>query len=360
MTSDQGLIDPDVSIVPGKYLRDELRARHMSQAELARRMGRPLQAVNEIVNGKKALTEETALALERVLGTPATVWVRLEANYQLTLARRAEMRDLERQTTWLERFPVHEMERRGWIDRSTAPTEKVRALLRFFGESSFGTWEEHQKALGFRMTGKSRIDIGALAAWVRRGEIEGAATETARYDEQRFRRVLDLARDLTTKPPESAWPDLHQACANAGVAAVVIRELPNIRANGVARWITPNKALIQLNLRYRWADIFWFTFFHEGAHVLMHDTRRVFVEIEGNPRRDPREPEADRVAEELLIPSDAWEQFVMRSQLDAKSVLAFASGIRIHPGIVVGRLQHLGLVPWASNLNSIRSRLTWA
>ncbi len=91
-----------------------------------------------------------------------------------------------------------------------------------------------------------------------------------------------------------------------GVAAIVVREFPKIGANGVARWLAPTKALIQLNLRYRWADIFWFTFFHEAAHVLMHETRRVFVEIEGNPRRNPQKSEANRVAEELLIPTDAW------------------------------------------------------
>jgi Plasmid maintenance system antidote protein len=323
-------------------------------------MGRPPQAVNEIVNGKKTLTEETALELERVLDTPASVWVKLEANYQLALARRAEVRDLDRQAKWLDHFPVHQMEQRGWIEAKTARADKVRALLRFFGVASFDTWDEHQQALGFRITGRAKIDTGALAAWVRRGEIEGAGTATSRYDEQPFRDVLNLARGLTTKAPESAWPDLRQACASAGVAAVVIPELPKIGANGVARWLTPNKALIQLNLRYRWADIFWFTFFHEAAHVLMHDTRKAFVEIEGNPGRDPQEPEADRVAEELLIPSDEWEQFVLQSDFDAKSVAAFADDIGIHPGIVVGRLQHLGLVPWGSTLNALRSRLAWA
>lgn len=137
-------------------------------------------------------------------------------------------------------------------------------------------------------------------------------------------------------------------------------ELPKIGANGVARWLTPQKALIQLNLRYRWADIFWFTFFHEAAHVLMHEPRRVFVELEGNPHRDLREAEANHLAEELLIPADAWSDFVMRATFSPQSVRATASALDIHPGIVVGRLQHQGIVPWRSNLNSLRSRLAWA
>ncbi len=332
----------------------------MSQSELARRMGRPPQVVNEIVNRRKALTEETALELERVLGTPASAWVNLEARYQLALARDAETRALQRQAAWLEHFPIREMERRGWIPTSGEPTHRIRALLNFFGVASFSNWEEHQEALGFRLTGNASIDSGALAAWVRKGEIDGGAIRTVPFDEAGFRRILERARGLTTRPPHDAWKEIQSRCATAGVAAVVVRELPRIGANGVAKWLTPHKALIQLNLRYRWADIFWFTFFHEAAHVLMHEPRRVFVELEGNPRRDRSEADANHVAEELLIPSDFWERFILRSEFDARSVVKAASDLGIHPGIVVGRLQHLGLVPWRSNLNSLRDRLVWA
>ena len=156
---------------PGDYLRSELATRQMSQTELARRMGRPTQVVNEIINKKKALTEETALELERVLGTPASVWVDLEARFQLALARDAEARTLRTQVGWLERFPVREMERRGWIQPAKEPADRVRTLLRFFGIASFENWDQHQEALGFRITGNGNVDTGALAAWVRQGNL---------------------------------------------------------------------------------------------------------------------------------------------------------------------------------------------
>ena len=349
------------SIAPGSYLRDELAARHMSQTELARRMGRPTQAINTIVNGKKALTEETALELERVLGTPAHVWVNLEARHRLALARAAEDSSLQDELEWLDHFPLREMERRGWIPPGREPVARLRSLLEFFGVASFSNWDaEQQEALGFRVTGNAAIDTGALVAWVRRGEVEGTTLETADYDEVLFRQAIEHARALTMHPPSRAWTDLQEWCARAGVAAIVVPEFPKIGANGVARWLNPQKALIQLNLRYNWADIFWFTFFHEAAHVLMHEPRRVFVELEGNPRRSPQEEEANRLAEEFLIPVDAWEEFVLRSEFDAPSIRAVASDLGIAPGIVVGRLQHSGLVSWGSKLNSLRSRLVWA
>src|SRR3989337_1328857 len=85
---------PDIAIPPGEYLAEEIEARGISQKELARRMGRPLNAINEIINGKKAITAETALQLEEVMTEiPARFWLNLEVDYQLTrvlIKRRAK------------------------------------------------------------------------------------------------------------------------------------------------------------------------------------------------------------------------------------------------------------------------------
>jgi HTH-type transcriptional regulator/antitoxin HigA len=76
---------PDVAIPPGEYLAEEIRARGVSQKELAGRMGRPLNAINEIIHGKKSITAETALQLEEVMPEiPARFWLNLETDYQLT------------------------------------------------------------------------------------------------------------------------------------------------------------------------------------------------------------------------------------------------------------------------------------
>ena len=77
----------DAVIAPGELLREELEAREMTQKSLAERMGRPMQVVNEICRGRKGITADTALDLEQALGTPAHIWLSLEAEYQLALAR---------------------------------------------------------------------------------------------------------------------------------------------------------------------------------------------------------------------------------------------------------------------------------
>lgn len=88
MTTNVRSTHSDLPVPPGDYLHEVLDERGISQAELARRMGRPVQPINEIVKGRKAVTAQTALQLEAALGVPAHIWMGLESEYRLTVARR--------------------------------------------------------------------------------------------------------------------------------------------------------------------------------------------------------------------------------------------------------------------------------
>ena len=348
---------PDRAIHPGAYLGEEIAARGMTQAELARRMERPVQAVNGIVRGRKAISGETALGLERVLGTPARVWLNLQSTYGLVRARLAERAALDEQAVWLKRFPVREMARRGWIEQDGAAADRVRSLLQFFGLQSFSHWDESQAAPGFRLSPEAKADRYALHAWVRRGEIEGRGLPAGPYDEARFRGALAEIRGLTAE--RDFLTPMRELCASAGVALVAVRELPKTGAQGVARWLTPRRALIQINIRYRWADMFWFTFFHEASHVLTHRRKDVFVDVRSGMERDAREIEADRFAADFLIPPERWAPFVAAKPHTMARVRDFAADEGIAPGIVVGRLQHERLIPY-DRLNGLRVRLAYA
>jgi addiction module HigA family antidote len=88
---------PDVAIPPGDVLAEELKARGLTQSRLAQLMRRPLQAINEIVRGRRRITGATALGLADALGTSAEFWIRLEADYELNKARLARRRELRRE-----------------------------------------------------------------------------------------------------------------------------------------------------------------------------------------------------------------------------------------------------------------------
>jgi HTH-type transcriptional regulator / antitoxin HigA len=78
---------PARAAIPGDILRDELAERGWSQREFADMIGKPYQAVSEIINGKKGITADTALRFADALGTSPKLWLNLETSYRLALAR---------------------------------------------------------------------------------------------------------------------------------------------------------------------------------------------------------------------------------------------------------------------------------
>jgi HTH-type transcriptional regulator/antitoxin HigA len=149
---------------------------------------------------------------------------------------------------------------------------------------------------------------------------------------------------------------LEELCAQCGVAVVFVLELPKMGVSGATRWITKDKALIQLSLRYKTDDHLWFTFFHEAGHILKHGKKALF--LEGNGLDDKHEGEADEFASNWLIPVREFNSFVSLSLYSKASVAAFAEQIGIAPGIVVGQLQHHGHLPF-THLNGLKKRYCW-
>ena len=77
-----------VAIHPGEMLKDELQARGMSQRKFAGIIGMPYTAFNEIINGKRPITTDTALKIEAATGISATIWLALQTDYNMQTARR--------------------------------------------------------------------------------------------------------------------------------------------------------------------------------------------------------------------------------------------------------------------------------
>jgi Zn-dependent peptidase ImmA (M78 family) len=121
--------------------------------------------------------------------------------------------------------------------------------------------------------------------------------------------------------------------------------------------LTADKALIQLSLRYKTEDQLWFTFFHEAAHIVLHRKRLIFLDI--SESEGELEQEANRCAAEFLIPRTEYDEFATLSSHSQNRIRAFARSIGIAPGIVVGRLQHDGILPH-SHCNDLKRRLEWA
>ena len=362
MTTSASRVYSDLAIPPGEVLAEELEARGMTQRELAARLGRPPQVINEIVRGKKAITPDTAIGLCKVLGIEASFWINLETDYQMTLARERNRKAQAAEEGWLAEYPVREMIKRGWVEAGRDKASRLRALINFFEVASIEP-KVYQEAVGFRITeaAQSKVSSGALAAWLRRGEIEAQQIETADYDPELFRSALIKIRGMTEQSPEEFGPAMRDSCANAGVAFCVVQELPKIGATGAARWINDGKALIQMNIRGKWADVFWFSFFHEAGHLLNHrHQRRIVIDgLGADPEVEQLEKEADEFARDFLIAPGDWQDFCDTGFFAADYVSEFAESVGVAPFIVVGRLQKEGRIKY-NQLTGLKQRYQWS
>ena len=334
---------PDYSVTPGEVLQTELDARGLTQAELAIRTNLSAKHVNQVIKGNATLSPEMALRLERALGIPSQVWNALEANYQDRQTRAKARGQLVRYEAWLRRFPLRELLARGVIGKDDDALAQVEKLLAFFEvadpEAYDRVWAE-PVAAGFRRAQHADIDPYATAVWLKLGERWAEAAKCSPYDARAFADLLPRLPALTLKQDDQALTELRHECAAVGVAVEFVPGVKGCRASGAARWLSPGKAMILLSGRYRYHDSFWFAFFHEAAHLLLHPKRKTVVDLEDSgDDADGQESAANDYAASILVPAPHAER--LAEDTTAAEAVRIAKEIGIHPGIIAGRLGHL-------------------
>lgn len=350
-------VHSDLALPPGEYLTEVLDDCGLSQAELARRMGRPAQMVTEIVKGEKAITPETALQLEQVVRVPAHIWTGLEAEYQLVRARQEEEATVKEEAQLAERFPYASLAKLGVVIKTPKRVQKVRELRKFFGVASLHNLEDvHAFAPAFRQATGATASPEAVAAWLRVGALRAREITTEPYDARGLRAALPELRVLTREQPAVFQLRVKEVLASHGVAFVLLPHLPKTYVHGATFWITSTKAVLMMTIRGKWADIFWFSLFHELGHIMLHGKRDTFIE-DSDPNADRVEEEADRFARDTLIPPREYQCFIEQERFDTASIQWFGDHIQIAPGIVTGRLQYDGHL--AFNQHVCRERYHW-
>jgi HTH-type transcriptional regulator/antitoxin HigA len=346
---------------PGETVIEYLEFNHWSQRDLARRTGLTPKTISEICNGKAPITPPTSLALEKAFQRPAHFWLNLQRQYDEAVVRRRAASEAEgwkewarkfpisEWKEWARRFPISELKKRGLWQPPPGLSE-VEEVLMFLGVSSPASWEKVWSAtqVAYRQTRRFTTSEEAIAVWVRATELYAAQLSVSRFDERRLRSSLPALRHQTTRRAAEIMEPVQEICGAAGVAVVWVPELPHTRISGCARWLSDDKALIALTLRYKTDDQMWFTFFHELGHILLRDKRHSFIldnpaddlsDRVVDPQMQMHEEEANRFAADTLIPPAELELFLAAGDFGSDSIRDFSESVDIGPGIVVGRLQ---------------------
>ena len=347
---------PNWATPPGATIYDLMQERGQSIGDFANAMGNSVQQAERLLNGSISITEQIASDLTDVLGGSTKFWLTREAQFRESLER------ITYTENWVKSLPINDLMRFNWIPKVSTTQEKINACFDFFGLSSISEWNDQCKLVtssaAFRTSQSFESLDSSVFAWLRRGEIESADIQCAKWSQDKFTSVLPEIRALTReKDPSVFIPKLQNLCSSAGVALVIARTPNGCRASGVTRFLTPDKALLMLSFRYLSDDHFWFSFFHEAGHLILHNHKSIFLEG-GDFCHGEEEEEADQFATYQLVPE--IHQKDMRSlPVDGRAVMRFARSIGISPGIVVGQLQHMKIFT-PKQLNNLKVRFKWS
>ncbi|BAL96338.1 transcriptional regulator, Xre family [Rubrivivax gelatinosus IL144] len=343
---------------PGETVRQLAAKKNLRVDDIAQALGVAREDVTQLFNGKVHITAARAKRLADVVGASVHFWLAREAQYRRDLQT---LQDDGRQ--WLSSLPFADMVTYGWLKAATSPSERLRRVLEFFGVETVDEWRDVWLSDGAGLTAYRTSPVFAaqsasLAAWLRQGELTAAELPVGSWSRHHFERLLPLLKPLTrVREPIEFTPRLQEQCAACGVAVVIVRAPRGCPASGAARFCN-GKAIIQLSVRYLRDDSFWFTFFHEAGHLILHEDR-LFLESSDRPDIDDlAEREANQFAGQVLVP--ASEEAALRAlPHDYRSIMRFAKNLSISPGILVGQLQYRGLVR-QDKLNFLKKRYSWS
>ncbi len=327
---------------PGEYLKDELEERDWTQADLAEIIGRPIQLVNEIITGKRGITPETAKGLAAAFGTSAEIWLNLETAYRLWKSGEDKDEAVERRANIYSKGPIKEMVKRGWIEYSESVDVLEKRVCDFFG---LRTIEDQPKMLRAAHKSTSYVEATpAQIAWLCRAKHLANGMKVASFSKTNLAGAVTDLKRLLQDPMEARH--VPQILGDAGIRFLVVEPLPNTKIDGACFWLDDNSPVIALALRFDRIDNFWFTLAHELSHA-RSAVQALDVDIENKETERPDiEITANEFAAEFLVPQERLMSFIslVGPIFRRNRIEEFAETVNVHPGIVIGQLQHRNLI----------------
>lgn len=345
---------PKWASAPGATIQAILQERGLRVEYLAAALGGSTDDARALLEGRAAINAERANRLSQALGGSARFWLTREAEY-------SEDRLRLRAADWSSNLPLPSMRRLGWITGTRDWHEQIDQCLQFFGVLDFEEWMETYpplvKSAHYRTSAAHENKEGATLVWFRAADISAPPEPVAPFRPEVLRSSLSEFRNLTrVSDPHRFVPELKRIAARSGLSIRVVPAPAGCRASGATRW-NGTQPTIQLSARHLSDDHFWFTFFHELGHTLLHaEHRETFIDDDLDRDTTSKvEREADSFAESTILGGAQLEGLPTSGPRD---IIRTAVLMGIGPGLLVGQLQHAGRIP-PSKFNHLKRRYRW-
>ena len=342
---------PQEIIHPGATLEEKLQEMRMSIKEFALRTGKPEKTIIAIIKGTSSITQEMAIKFENVTKIPANFWMRNQLRYDEYKMREKLKSSIADAEEWTRKFPYPQMAALYGLPTTRKIDEKTHHLFQFFAVSSHTAWESLYMKSELKVAAYASLkhtqEPHAISAWLRQGELQSEQIQAPEFNKKEFTKALHEIKTIMAKHPNDFFPKLQEICVQAGVKVFYTPKLPKVPVSGSTRWIK-DTPIIQLTARYRQNDRFWFTFFHEAGHILLHGKKYISLENINFSEADPdKEQQAHEFAEEWTFSKEQEKEVLASAPLNEDDIIAFAEKFNTHPAMIIGRLQKRELIDYS-------------
>ena len=335
---------PNWASPPGETIRTVLHNKGVSVDSFRLEIGLDESQMAALLAGVLPVTPAIAKGLAKSVGSTAHFWLERQKQYRDSLEELAAT-DPEL-VEWCATFPVRKMIDSGWLPKPYSKSDVAFELLDYFDIESVEEWrKKYPTRLGiakFRTSIVFQNDVPATLAWIRRGELLAEDIECAKWDRESFSANLRELKVLSKiEEPKEFLPILQRECARHGVAVVVTRCVPGCSASGATLMLAEDKALLLLSARFLSDDQFWFSFFHEAGHLVLHGNEPHIEHDSSSSSKE--EAEANQFAENIILEPENPTSLAAAS-VTRFSIARLARKCNVSAGVIVGQLQHCGRI----------------
>lgn len=340
---------------PSKYIKEKLEDLHWKQIDLAMVWGKTTAFVSEVLRDNKKITPEIAQELAVIFDTTPQFWLDAENVFRLAQIDHAD-ESIDRRRKLLLEFPIAEMQRRKWIpetDDFDVLEEKIKEFFELGDLNAKFTF-----SASYKRTMKEPELNRAERAWAARAKQLAKALPASPFLTDRIDLLRDKLRLLAAK--SQAAKEAPELLRNFGIRFVVVEPIKNARIDGAAFWLNADSPVIAMSMRFDNVGSFWFTLFHELAHIKYGDDFSFDTDLEDKVNRFVSEEEerANSFAANTLVPvaEMAWFTTHVAPYYSKEKINQFANKIKIHPGIIVGQLQHSREIAYSAH-NGLKAKV---
>lgn len=345
-----------IAFHPGYYIKEYIEEIGLTQEDFANRLGTTPKNISYIIRGEQSISIDIANKLSRMSGTSVKYWLNLQNEYDTIVFEIKNLQEINE-----EREVFKSLKYSYFRDNFNLPDvpgkidEQIKYVREFLNVSSLTVFKKKDMYVNFRKADLNQTEINTIKANIMvqiAANISLKEVDIPKYDKKSFLKAIEYALTLT-KDHKEFYKIIKKEFYKCGVDLIVLPNLLGSKINGASKKIGDH-VMLMVNDRNSNSDSFWFTLFHEIGHIINGDFGISFEKEEGK-----EEENANKFAEDKLIPSKEYDEFIKKRKFTLNSLIEFSNEINRDPGIVLGRLQKDKLISYDDwKFNSLRTKYT--